>query len=54
MSSWSVLQAKATTNDEELINWFNEARDLFYLHTILELGGQFGWSRQLFMDRLNK
>ncbi|CAL8465751.1 g5287 [Coccomyxa elongata] len=48
------LLAKATTNDEELIAWFNEARELLYLHTILDVGGQIGWTRQLFMDRLNQ
>ncbi|CAL8471156.1 g10698 [Coccomyxa elongata] len=53
-ASFPYLSAKATTNDEELIAWFNEARELLYLHTTLDVGGQIGWTRQLFMDRLNK
>ncbi|KAK9901080.1 hypothetical protein WJX75_002294 [Coccomyxa subellipsoidea] len=48
------LLSKATTNDEELIAWFNEARELLYLHTILDVGGHTGWTRHVFMDRLNK
>ncbi|CAL8469128.1 g8669 [Coccomyxa elongata] len=53
-ASFPYLSAKATTNDEELIAWFNKARELLYLHTTLDVGGQIGWTRQLFMDRLNK
>lgn len=49
-----MLQAKATTNDEDCIAWFNEARELLYLHTILDIGGHDNWTRQKFMDRLNK
>ena len=49
-----MLQASKTANDEELIAWFNNARELLYLHTILDVGGQIDWDRKTFMDRLNK